>query len=92
MHMCTEIQAGHRYLTPVILAAWEAELGTIARQKFCKTPSQSTAGHSSICLSSQVMQEAEIRRIMILGQSGGKAHEIPSQWKKAGYCGTCPSS
>jgi hypothetical protein len=47
-----EKQAEHRWLTPIILATWEAEIKRIVvhvqtRQKVIKTPSQPLAGHDS---------------------------------------------
>jgi hypothetical protein len=63
---------------PVRPAPWEAEIGRISiqgqpRQGVCKTPSQPIAGHGSVHLSSQPMQEAEICRITFLGQPGQKS-------------------
>jgi hypothetical protein len=48
-------QARHWWLTPAILATWEAEMGKIvipgqANQKVSKIPSQPTAGCSGTCL------------------------------------------
>jgi hypothetical protein len=71
------LAAGQQWLTPGILVTWEAEMGRIMAggqpgQNVHKTPSQSTAGHSSSPVSSQATQEAEIGRTVVLGQLGQK--------------------
>jgi hypothetical protein len=60
---------------PVILATLEAEIGRITiqdqyEQGVCKISSQPIAICSGVSLSSQAMQEAEIRRIVVQGQQG----------------------
>jgi hypothetical protein len=54
----------------VILSTWEAKIRRIAvqgqpAQKVPKTPISTIAGHGDTCLSSQVIQKAEIRRIAV---------------------------
>jgi hypothetical protein len=56
-----EIQA--LWLKPIILATWEADIGRILWLKVGwgfvhKTPSQSIAGYSGMCLSFQLQREA----------------------------------
>jgi hypothetical protein len=55
----TTMSAGHKWLTPVIIATWEVEIGRIkvrgqSKQKVLKTSSQPITGHSGTCLSSQL--------------------------------------
>jgi hypothetical protein len=64
---------GWWWLTPVILATWEAEISKIVvwgqpRQKFPKTPSQPIAGLTCAHMSSQAAWEAEIGGIQVPGQ------------------------
>jgi hypothetical protein len=54
-------------------------------QKVCKTSSQSIAGCSGIHLSSLASEEAEIKRIMVPGQSRQKKPcDTPFKFKKLG--------
>jgi hypothetical protein len=70
--------AGCWWLTPVILATWEAEIRRIAvrgqtRQKVQETPYQPIAQYGNALLLSQSMQETDIGRIMVPGQSRQKS-------------------
>jgi hypothetical protein len=71
------------WLTFIILVTWEAEIRRTEvwgqGGEFPILPSQPIAGCSGSCLSSQAMQEAEIRRVAFPGQ---RVCEIPSQWEK----------
>jgi hypothetical protein len=69
-------------LTPVILATWEAKNRRItvqgqSGQKVTETPSQPIARHGGMCLSFQAMQQTEIGRTAVLGQSRGKKLDRP---------------
>jgi hypothetical protein len=61
---------------------WEANIAKFAaqcqlREKFCETPYQPISGHCDACLLFQAKQQAEISRIMVLGQTGEKGFQDP---------------
>jgi hypothetical protein len=68
----SKVEVGCWWLTPVILATWEAEIRRMLvpgqpRQKVKEIPSQPISAHNSLHLSPQATQEAKIRKTVVIG-------------------------
>jgi hypothetical protein len=67
------LNAGHKWLTPVVLATWEAKIERIVvphqpRQKVCETPSQSKLGSVVCTCHAKLCRRLKSKRITVSGK------------------------
>jgi hypothetical protein len=77
------MSAGYQWLTSIILATWETEIGRITIQRQPRQDPNSTniwaGGHMPVI---SAKWEAELRRIVVPGQPGKKSFQDPISMEK----------